>query len=294
MSACILCGIDDSAGARRAASVASRLARDLPAQALLMQVIDERPRFPFGLRPPRLRRAQKMRRKLRAVAEEHCFPDGTGVRLESGDPVATLIAVAAEEDAELLVVAARGLGHGGAALLGGVASGLLRKAPCPVVVVPPAAIAPPDSTSMRDVVCGVEGDGGQTDLAVLKLAADLAARLGGALHAVHGYEPGELPAGAPGPQRRLNDVLHACGIDARATVVPSPPAEAIQRVAEEQRAGLVVVGARGQRGRDSMLHGSVAIELAAEGSTALVVLPGQAALEPGSRPYELTADAAWS
>lgn len=292
MSGCIVCGIDDSAGARHAASVASRLTRDLSAQALLVQVIEERQWSPFGLRRPRLRRARKMRTKLRAVAEEHCFPDSTGVRLESGDPVATLTGVAVEEGAELLVVAARGLRRDGAAMLGGVASALLRKAPCPVVVVPPAAIAPPDSGSMRDVVCGIEGDGGQMDLAVLKLAADLAARVGGSLHAVHGYEPGERPAAAPGPQRSLREMVDAAGIDAWPAVVPAPPAEAIQRVAEEQRAGLIVIGSKGRRHHDSVPHGSVAIELAAKGSTALVVLPGEVALEPGSGHYELAADAA--
>ena len=143
---------------------------------------------------------------------------------------------------------------------------------------------------MRDVICGVEGNGDPTDFAVLKLAGDLAARLGGALHAVHGYEPGELPAAAPGPQRSLKALVDASGVKAATVVVPSPPAEAIRREAEEQRAGLIVVGAGGG-GRDSVPRDAVAIELAAGGSTALAVLPREAALAPGSGHYELATSA---
>ena len=292
MSTCILCGIDDSAGARRAASVASRLARDLGAHALLVHVIDGPRAFPHGLRPLRPGRNLRLRKKLKLVAEQECFPKGTNLRLEAGDPVTKLIAVAEAEDAELIVVAARRLGRGGAALIGGVASALLRSAPCPVVVVPPTSIAPLDAASMRDVVCGVEGDGSERDPAVLSLAADLAGRLGGELHAVHGYDPAALPASAPGPQRKLNDVLQESGVDARGSVLPLAAAEALERVAVEQRAGLIVVGAHGAGTADSALLGPVPIQLAAEGSTALLVLPREAALKAGSGHYELAASPA--
>jgi nucleotide-binding universal stress UspA family protein len=287
MSSCILCGIDDSAGARRAASVASRLARDLHSSALLVHVVDDGNALRRRLRLPRFGRSRKMRRRLKAVAEEHCFPRHTGLRLETGDPVAALIEVAEEEDAELIVVTSRGLGRASAALLGGVASALIRQSPCPVVVVPTTAIEPADSASIKHVVCGLKADGSGRDLAVLKLAADLAARLGGELHAVHGYEPGALPAQAPGAQRRLNDLLHESGVETQTSVVPLGAAEALTRVAEEQRAGLIVVGSPGEGRRDSGLRGSVAIRLAAEGSTALVALPSEAELTTASGHYEL-------
>jgi nucleotide-binding universal stress UspA family protein len=75
-------------------------------------------------------------------------------------------------------------------------------------------------------------------------------------------------------------------------VLSLPAAEALDRVAEEQRAGLVVVGSRGRSKLGSVLHGSVPTRLAAEGSTVLVVLPPAARLEPGSGHYECAAQAA--
>ena len=291
MSNRILCGIDDSPGARRAASVASRLARDLDSRALLMHVVDDaRTLRRLGL--PRFGRSRKMRRRLRAMAEEHCFPKATEVLAEAGDPATTLIEVAEKEDAELVVVAARRRGGAGAAMLGGVASALMRQSPCPVVVVPTAAIEPVDSDSIKDVVCGVKGDGSARDVAVLRLAADLAARLGGELHAVHGYDPGTLPPQAAGPQHRLNDALRQSGLETKASVVPLDAAEALEHVADQQRAGLVVVGSPEDIPRDSALPGPVAIRLAAAGSTALVVLPAAAELMPSSGHYELVDGAA--
>jgi nucleotide-binding universal stress UspA family protein len=289
---CILCGIDDSAGARRGASVTSRLARDLGSRALLVHVVDETGTLRGRLGVPRFGRSRKMRRRLAAVAEEHCFPKGTWIRLEAGDPVSELIDTAKEEDAELVVVAARRQASTGAALLGGVTSALMRQAPCPVVVVPTAAIEPVDSASIKDVVCGVKGDGSDRDIAVLSLAADLAARLGGKLSAVHGYEPGTLPAQAAGPRHRLQDVLRQSGIETDASVVPLDATEALEQVAEQQRAGLIVVGSPRDAADDSPLPGSVAIRLAAEGSTALVVLPTGAELVPASGHYELVDGAA--
>ena len=288
MSGCILCGIDDLSGARQAAPVASRLARDLHSHALLVRVIDSVGMFPRGWRPPPLGKRRMLRKQLRGVLEEHCFPDGTAMRVETGDPATRLIAVAEKEDSELIVVAAR-RGRNGAVLLVGVASALLLRSPCPVVVVPPRAAPPLDSASMQGVVCGLEGDGSERDLAVLRLAGDLAARLGGEVHAVHGYDPGALPAEARGPQHRLKDVLDEAGVEAQGSVVPLPAAEALQREATKQRSGLVVVGSQGGDSVGSPLQGAVVVRLAAEGSTTLVVLPRAAKLKKGSGHYELAA-----
>ena len=291
MSGCILCGIHDSAGDRGAAAVASRLARDLHSHAVILHVNAGARAVPHGLRPPRVGRDRKLRRQLRTVAEEQCFPEGTDLRVEAGDPVTRLIAVAEAEDAELIVVAARGP-RGGAVLIPWVASALLTGAPCPVVLVPQTATAPLDSASMRDVICGIEADGSERDRAVLRLASDLAGRLGGELHAVHGYDPAAAPASAPGPQHKLNDALGESGVDAHGRVVPLAPAEALERIAVEQRAGLIVVGAQGAGTADAALHGPVPIQLATAGSTAVLVLPHEAALEAGSGHYELAAGTA--
>jgi nucleotide-binding universal stress UspA family protein len=285
MSACILCGIDGSPDAGRAAAVVARLARDLPSRALLVHVAEDARGVPFGLRLPWIGHARTMRKLLKAIAEECCFPDNTELRLKGGDPATALLVVAEEEDAELVVVSSGGTGYASAALLGGVTSALMRSCPCPVVVVPPRAIPPLDAEGMRSVVCGVEGREG--DVRALRLAADLAARLGGDLHAVHAHEArDEFDDSAA---RRLAFALEEAGVEATAHVEPPPADVALESVARHERAGLTVLGPPARGEPSSVLGGYLGFRLAAEGSTALVVLPAEAQLDIGSGHYELAA-----
>lgn len=294
----IVCGIDETTGGRNAASVAARLARDLDSHALLVHVTDG---GGFLRRVPLtgLGRRRRARRALKAVAAEHRFPDDTDVQVKAGDPATTLMAVAEREDAELIVVAAGGEWTASAALLGSVSSTLMRDARCPAVVVPSDAVAPLDADSMRSVVCGVAGE--ETDPALLRLAGDLANRFGGELYAVHAYDPGAMhpvvaAEAAPldgelrqAAEQRLGLALERAGVDAQASVVPAPAPEALETVAEQQRAGLIVVGSKARSTQGSFLLGPVPTKLAAEGRTAVLVLPLGARLEAGSGHYELVA-----
>jgi nucleotide-binding universal stress UspA family protein len=226
-----------------------------------------------------------MRKLLKAIAEECCFPEDTELYLKRGEPATELLAVADEEDAELVVVSSGGSGYASAALLGGVTSALMRRSPCPLVVIPPRAIPPLDAEGMRSVVCGVEGR--ESDVRALRLAADLAARLGADLHAVHAHERrDELDDSA---ERRLAFVLEQAGVEATAHVEPLPAEVALESVARQERAGLTVVGPPAGGEPSSALDGYVGFRLAADGGTALVVLPTEAELDLGSGHYELAA-----
>ena len=281
MTGCIVCGLDETSDSRHAASIASRLARDLDSQAVLVHVM-EGGAFLQRVPPARVGRTRRMRRSLKAVADEHCFPDGTHIRVKAGHAASTLIAVAEREDAELVVVAAGGRSAVSTGLLGSVSSTLMREAPCPVVVVPNETIAPLDAEGMRSVVCGVADD--DTDPATLRLADDLANRLGGQLHAVHAHGEAELRQSA---EARLARALEETGVEAHGVVVPAPPADALQRVGEQHKASLIVVGFGGRSRVASNVLGSVPTKLATEGRTAVVVLPLGTRLEPGSGHYEL-------
>jgi hypothetical protein len=207
---------------------------------------------------------------LKATAAECCFPPATQLRLMRGDPTAELLAIAREEDAELLVVSTGGMGTASPALLGGTASALMHRAPCPVVVVPAPSVAPLEAESMRDVVCALEGH--PSDVAVLALGTDLAARLGGELHIVSGEDgvaADDLGGGA---------AVH---------VVRLSPHEAVKRVAHEERAGLAVVGPPEEAGVISGPGVRAAIALAADGEVPVVVLAAAAELQAGSGHYEL-------
>lgn len=73
---------------------------------------------------------------IEARVEEAGFPSGeVEVRLEEGDPAATVVAAQRGTDTDLVVMGSSGAGGAGRMLLGSVANGVLRGASCPVLVV---------------------------------------------------------------------------------------------------------------------------------------------------------------
>jgi nucleotide-binding universal stress UspA family protein len=68
---------------------------------------------------------------------EHLRPEDAALRierrLEDGDPAETILRVADEERADLIVLGTHGRGALGKLLLGSVAEKVVRRAPCPVL-----------------------------------------------------------------------------------------------------------------------------------------------------------------
>jgi nucleotide-binding universal stress UspA family protein len=291
----IVCGIDHSSGGDRAAATGGQLARDLRCDVVLVHVLQAaRPGHRGGAIA--IGAADELR-WLREASREYGLAPSTRVAVFGGDPAEALIDAAHAEDAEFIVVGSRGLHELGDAVLGSVSCALMRTAPCPVVVAPPALPVPLVPVSLRPVVCGVEGS--DRDQSTLRLGADLALRLGAAVHAVHAFNPRPV---APGPaavmppissvlteaaEATLEHAVAEAGVEARRRVVSAPAAEGLMRVADETGAGLLVVGAPGRGKLGSALLGSVAVELAAEARVPVVVLPPDALLEGGSGHYEV-------
>ena len=131
-----------------------------------------------------------------------------------------------------MAVGSRGLHELGDAVLGSVSSTLMRAAPCPVVVAPPAIRPPLASMSLRPLVCGIEGS--DRDQQTLRLAADLARRLRSELHVVHAFSPRPMALGpaavTPAVMPDLTEAAEAtleravarAGVEARRCVVSSP------------------------------------------------------------------------
>jgi nucleotide-binding universal stress UspA family protein len=257
MGNCIVCGVDGSGGGWRAASVAAGLARNLDLAAVLVHAREGRGASPLS-GPRGLRHARRTRKRVQAVADERWFPAGIEFRIRTGDAAQELVLVAEQEGAELVVVASGRRGRGSAVLLGGVASALMRRSPCPVVIVPRDGPPPSDAELTRSVVCAIESR--EVDLKVLRLASDLASRLRGSLHAVH---CGEHNGGSP--------------------------ADALLRVAE-RHAGMIVVGAPAPREAHSVIGRHVALRVVADACRPVVVLPPRAELAPGSGHYEIQSD----
>jgi len=82
----------------------------------------------------------KIRTQLRALEDEG-FATGFELRQANRmeDESGLIASVAAENDAQLIVVGTRGHGRFAGAVFGSVAQGLPHSAPCPVLVVPPPA-----------------------------------------------------------------------------------------------------------------------------------------------------------
>jgi nucleotide-binding universal stress UspA family protein len=142
MSRLLICGVDDSRGARAAIGVAAGLAAALEGKLLLVHigsvpVVPGASGVPGGPAELAALTREDAERLLGRVADEAGIRDA-GRRVEMGSAVEVLSRIAADERAELLVVGSRGQGHLRAALVGSVSAGLCRSAPCPVVVVPPS------------------------------------------------------------------------------------------------------------------------------------------------------------
>lgn len=82
----------------------------------------------------------KIQAQVRALESEG-FAAGLAIRRSHRmqDESSLIASVATELGAQLIVVGTRGQGRVAGALFGSVAQGLLHSAPCPVLVVPPAA-----------------------------------------------------------------------------------------------------------------------------------------------------------
>jgi nucleotide-binding universal stress UspA family protein len=95
-----------------------------------------------GMNVPKLAGEEDLEKKIEAqvqALDSEGFATGFELRRSNRmeDESALLASVANEIDADMIVVGTRGHGRFAGALLGSVAQGLLHRAPCPVLVVPP-------------------------------------------------------------------------------------------------------------------------------------------------------------
>ena len=126
----ILVGTDTSAAADLAVDDAARLARDRAAELIVLHV---RPNGDLRAAvDPNL--APDPERHLRRLSER--YPGlATRTRLEQGDPAECIVAVAAEEQAETIVIGNRGTQGSWWRVRDSIPNLVLRHAPCSVFIV---------------------------------------------------------------------------------------------------------------------------------------------------------------
>jgi nucleotide-binding universal stress UspA family protein len=179
-------------------------------------------------------------------------------RVVEGNPRDRILAAARDWGADVVVLGARGRGAAVGFLLGSVSVGVVRHAPCPVIV---CKGAPRD---LRTVTVALDGSEHARRafgwLAALPLASTLRLRLVGVVesegepsrrgHATRRAElQEELNATAETVRSRVADIEVAVRVGA--------PAARIVEEAERQGSDLVVVGARGAGRSVRLLLGSV-------------------------------------
>jgi len=124
----IICGVDESASAQGAARVARRLSRNLGLSLVFVRVVDD------GRADEKIDAiAERLGLLTSATSDVDC---GAHWLVEVGHPADRLVAVAANTNASMIVVGSHG---SRSSLLGSVSADVSRRAPCPVVVVPPGA-----------------------------------------------------------------------------------------------------------------------------------------------------------
>lgn len=142
--ATIICCVDDSDGSHRALHVAGRLAERLALELVLLHV--EPPTHapgvsaaPAGQRRLHEAEARDAEELLARIGRDAGLGPEVRRRAEIGPAADRILAVCADEAAELVVVGSRGRGGVKAAVLGSVSTRVAASAPCPCVVVPPDA-----------------------------------------------------------------------------------------------------------------------------------------------------------
>lgn len=142
----ILVATDGSEGADRAVDYAAERAKAEGAELLIVNVIGG-----YGL-PDKVTRAfshaqhawleellQSLSAQMLTGARDRAQKAGAGTILlesRSGDPAQTIIDIAQEKAADIIIVGKRGAGRVAKLLVGSVSQKLVGLAPCPVTVIP--------------------------------------------------------------------------------------------------------------------------------------------------------------
>jgi len=278
----ILCPTDLSDIAPRAFDHALALARFHQAEVELAYVSE--PLLPGPVAPasypPWAVLDPAVRGRLQSALETLASPAsalGVPVRIEvhEGRVVPEILERARAWPADVVVMGTHGRGGFERWVLGSVTEKVLRKAPCPVLTVPPPAsgIHAESSILFRRIVCPVDFSG--ASLAALGYALKLAEESRAEITVLHVLEwlvedePGAKIAGFDVPEfrrylekdarERLEKVVPEDARDwcrPRGEVVGGRPWREILRVAEDTQADVVVMGVRGRNPVDLALFGS--------------------------------------
>ena len=285
----ILCPVDFSTGSRRALDEAASLARSHEATLTVLHVhplIVAGPEVPYlgtGVPLDESSRARLIHRLQEFIAPVQAAGSRLEVKLLEGDPWVVVAEQAQFLPADLIVMGTHGRRGFARWILGSVTERILHTAPCPVLTVSPveAAGAAP---GQRPVLCALDLIGSED---TLEAAASLADSRGVHLvvaHVVEGLPEDALagPFDVPEYRRYMEEdaraKLHrlversAREVTVSEIVVTGRPHDEILRLAEEQGAGLLVIGSHGPKTFERMFVGSTAARVVREAPCPVLTL----------------------
>jgi nucleotide-binding universal stress UspA family protein len=297
----ILAPTDLSDIAARAVDRSLTLARRHEAEVELVYVVE--PLLPGPAAPatepgePAMDPARRERLES-ALAELARPARAQGVRVRpallEGGVVSEVLARARSWPADLVVMGTHGRGGFERLVLGSVTEKVLRKAPCPVLTVPPdvPGLPPSGSPLFRRVVCPV--DFSPASVRALRYGLRFAADPGVEITVVHVLEwlieddTARRLAGFDVPEfrRHLQEDARErlAALVARESSPPAPPRQEvvsgrtwreILRITEEREADLVVMGVRGRNPVDLAVFGSTTNHVVRSARCPVLVVPDE-------------------
>jgi len=198
-----------------------------------------------------------------------------------GDPREQLLVAAETEDANLVVVGARGMaGHAHALHMGSVTHHLVHHTRRPLAAIPAAT----RSAWPAPIVVGVDGSEGSR--CAVAWCAETVAAVATEVIAVHAEEPPATWVPHRGSRSWREEAgerseewvapLRDAGIAVRTSYAEGDPVDALIAAAIGEQAGLLVVGSRGLGGITGLRLGSTALKVLHHGQLPVVMVPMEA------------------
>lgn len=297
----ILCPLDFSRFSRHALEQAVALARETGADISVLHVFTFAPvaqsvtaGATIPLEPMRLDASGRsaITSDMAAFIED---VDTAGVTLSTtlfeGDPVTRILDRATDWNADVIVMGTHGRTGFERLLLGSITEKVLRKAPCPVLTVPPRVHSASHGLSFARILCPI--DFSPPSLRALEYATGLAAANGPgiiALNVIELFAEGggmreELALDTPDFRAELRRSalarLHEAVPEAlrsrcpvAETVVMGKGWKEILRVAFEEEADLIVMGVAGRSTADLLLFGSTTQHVVRQATCPVLTIRG--------------------
>lgn len=274
----IVCPVDFSPISKRALDHAAVIARWYEAELVVLHVIPFMPTifgFPAAVDAAAVAAADAdavIPTLTEFVAQAETMVSATRTMVRSGSPAVEILQCAAEAEADLLVLGTHGRTGFERFMVGSVTEKILRKAPCPVLSVPPHGEGQPERPVFARILCGA--DFSEASDRAVQYALSLAQEANGLLTLLHvvDWMPDRNFAKHPDfdpaayrqvitreARRQLEKLVPAearnwCEADLR--IACGKPYREILRVAAEDRADLIVLGAQGLGPIDRLRFGS--------------------------------------